>query len=93
MAASQSKASSQALDPEWTTITLEKFSFAVSAEGARAHQWVHDARRDELFLVFRTHRLGYGEGEYESQLIMTVSAGAEVLVCPINPPSARYKSL
>ncbi len=72
--------SSQVLDPGWISIALEKFSFAVSPVAAGSHKWVHDTRRDELFLVFRTVRQPQGGDKYESRLIMSVSVGSEILV-------------
>ena len=80
MAASQSQASSQALDPAWLSVPLEKFSFAVSPTGAATHQWVHDTRRDDLFLVFRPVRLFHDDNEYENSMMMSVSAGGLLLV-------------
>lgn len=90
MATPPSHVSSQALDPGWTAIALEKFSFAVSPMGAGSHQWVHDARRDELYLVFRSVRQPQGEDRFDSQLIMSVSAGSETLVRATLPPPALF---
>ena len=86
MATSQSQLSSQALDPEWVTIPLEKFSYAVSPPEARAHHWVHDSRRDELFLVFRPERLPREDGTYGKTTLMIVLAGGDILVCNIANP-------
>jgi hypothetical protein len=80
MVAPPSQVPSRALDPGWITIALEKFSFAVSPVGAGSHQWVHDTRRDELFLVFRSVRPPQGGDKFESRLIMSVSVGSENLV-------------
>ena len=86
MPLSQSQLPSKMIDPEWVTITLEKFSFAVSPLEARSHQWVHDSRRDELFLVFRPERLLHKNGINEKTTLMIVLAGADVLVCrPAKP--------
>jgi hypothetical protein len=81
MPASRSQVSSQVLDPEWKAIPLEKFSSAVSPLGAASHHWVHDIRKDDLFLVFRPVRLPCGGDMFETRLMMTVSAGVEILVC------------
>ena len=81
MAASQSQLSTKALDSEWITIPLEKFSFAVSPLEAITHQWVHNNRRNELFLVFRPERLSRDDGGYYKTTIMNVLAGADLLVC------------
>jgi hypothetical protein len=80
MAAAPSQVSSQALEPGWITIALEKFSFAVSPIGSGSHQWVHDTRRDELFLVFRSVRQPRGDGTFDSRFVMSVSVGSETLV-------------
>lgn len=91
MAGPQSKLCSQGLDPEWITIPLEKFSFAISPLEARTHQWVHDSRRDDLFLVFRPERLPRGNGGFEKTTLMIVLAGADILVRKTGNRDCHYK--
>ena len=75
-----SQVPSQALDHQLATLALEKFSFAVTTVGAGSHQWVHDTRRDELFLVFRQTWPSQGEDRADERLLMSVSVGSQTLV-------------
>lgn len=75
-----SQVPSQGLDHQLATIALEKFSFAVTTVGATSHHWVHDTRRDELFLVFRQTWQSHGEDRADGQILMSVSVGSQTLV-------------
>lgn len=75
-----SQVPSQALDHQLATIALEKFSFAVTTVGAGSHQWVHDTRKDELFLVFRQTGQSQGEDRADGRLLMSISVGIQTLV-------------
>jgi hypothetical protein len=75
-----SQVPSQAFGHQLATIALEKFSFAVTPVGAGSHQWVHDTRKDELFLAFRQTQHSQGENRAEGQLVMSISAGSQTLV-------------
>lgn len=70
----------QALDHQSVAIALEKFSFAATTAGAGSHQWVHDTRRDELFLVFRETRQSQREDRADGRLLMSVSVRSQTLV-------------
>jgi hypothetical protein len=81
---------SQALDHQLKTIALEKFSFAVNLVGSGSHQWVHETRADELFLVFRAIQHSQGEDRADGRLAMSVSVGNQILVSLTLILSSKY---
>jgi hypothetical protein len=85
MALSQSNLSLEDLGLTSSTFPLEKYSAAVSPEGARSHRWTHDLRKHLLQLTFKTVELPLEGSQYEKRPLMVVSAGRETLVsiaCP-----------
>lgn len=59
---------------------LDKYSSALSHEGAQKHHWAHDVRKDLLTLTFKPEDIRIDNGRVETHLFMTVAAGRDILV-------------
>lgn len=80
MEPSQLRAFSGIFHPASKSISLEKYSSAVSREGSRSHRWVHDTRKDLLTLIFKPVDILIDDGRTETHLFMAVTAGRDTLV-------------
>lgn len=71
---------SQALDPDWVSLSIVKFSHNTSAYGTRTYTWNHISSRNDLDFVIRNARYVDGDAKNGTRVIMKVSAGAEEMV-------------
>ncbi len=75
-----SQVSSQALDPDWVSVSIAKFSHNTSPYGTRTYTWNHISTRNDLDFVIRNARCIDEEGKHDTRVIMKVTGGADVLV-------------
>ncbi|KAF8858048.1 hypothetical protein BDZ45DRAFT_623027 [Acephala macrosclerotiorum] len=74
-----SQISSQALDPDWVSLSILKFSHNTSPYGTKTYTWSHISTRPDLDIVIRNTRCVDEQGKYETRVIMKVGAGADVM--------------
>ncbi|KAI9818791.1 MAG: hypothetical protein M1827_007611 [Pycnora praestabilis] len=72
--------STQVAQPQWTSLELEKYSFAMSANQFDPQtNWVHHPLRDNLFAVFDSERVWISGSQCQERKLLKVIGGAEVL--------------
>ena len=71
---------SQALNPDWVSVSLAKFSHNSSPFGTRNFTWSHVGCRKDLNFILRTSKLVDETGNVRDRIVMKISAGAEELV-------------
>ena len=81
-----SQASSQVQDPSWVSLPFEKYSYNNSRIGTRRYTWSHIGPRNDLDFVIRNVRVVDEQGNYINRVVMKISAGADILVCPCTFP-------
>ncbi|CZR52372.1 uncharacterized protein PAC_02249 [Phialocephala subalpina] len=74
-----SQTSSQALDPDWVSLSIVKFSHNTSPYGTKTYTWSHISTRPDLDIVIRNARCVDEQGKHDTRVIMKVSAGADVM--------------
>ncbi|KUJ12432.1 uncharacterized protein LY89DRAFT_722057 [Mollisia scopiformis] len=72
--------SSQALDPDWISLSIAKFSYNTSPHGTKTYTWNHITTRPDLSFVIRNVRSISADREQEARVVMKITAGAEEMV-------------